>query len=107
MRDIVFVLCALALFYFAVRRPFIGVAVWVWSGLFVPVYWVYGFAGSISYNSIYAIVTILGFIISRNKPRFHLNALFVVIILFFLHTTLSIHLHFSFLSHFYLLPTFS
>ncbi len=89
MRDLVFVVCALILFYFAAKRPFIGVSIWLWSGLFVPVHWLYGFASSISYNSIFAVMTILGFIISRNKAKFHLDALFVLVILFFLHTTLT------------------
>ncbi len=89
MRDLVFAICALILFYFAAKRSFIGVSIWLWSGLFVPVHWLYGFASSISYNSVFAVVTILGFFISRNKAKFHFDALFVLVILFFLHTTLT------------------
>ncbi|MBF9002149.1 putative O-glycosylation ligase, exosortase A system-associated [Vibrio nitrifigilis] len=89
MRDLVFFLAFLVLLFFSFRRPFVAVSLWLWSGLFVPVYWLYGFASSISYNSIFAASTILGYFIYRHKPSFKANAPFIVVILFFLHTCLT------------------
>ena len=89
MRDLIFFLAFLILFFFSLRRPFIAVSLWLWSGLFVPVYWLYGFASHISYNSIFAATTIIGYLIYRGKPAFKINPVFFVVILFFLHTCLT------------------
>lgn len=89
MRDIVFVLFFIVLVFFSIRRPFISLTIWLWSGLFVPFYWLYGFASSISYNSIAAFLTIGGYLVRKNKARFKINLLFVFVIAFFIHTTIT------------------
>lgn len=89
MRDIVFVLVFIVLVFFSIRRPFISLTIWLWSGLFVPFYWLYGFASSISYNSIAAFLTIGGYIVRGNKAKFKINLLFVLVIAFFIHTTIT------------------
>lgn len=89
MRNLVFLLAFSALFVLAARRPFVALSLWLWSGLFVPKYWLYGFAGSISYNTVFALITLVGFVISRAKPNFKTDILFVFVILFFIQTLLT------------------
>lgn len=89
MRDLVFLAVFLILFLLAMKRPFVAVSLWIWSGLVVPKHWLWGMAESISYNTAFAVITILGFIVNRNKPAFRVEVLFVIVIVFFLHTTLT------------------
>ncbi|MDG3088278.1 putative O-glycosylation ligase, exosortase A system-associated [Vibrio hannami] len=89
MRDIVFLLAFAALFILAIKRPYISLSLWLWSGLFVPVYWLHGIAQSISYNTVFAACTIIGYLIYRNKSRVPPNALLVLPLLFLAHTTLT------------------
>ncbi len=77
MRDLVFVTAFAFMAVFAIRRPFIALSLWLWSGLFVPTHWLGGFAASFSYNSAFAALTMLGYLILRDKPRFKLTGLFV------------------------------
>ncbi|MGR5237543.1 putative O-glycosylation ligase, exosortase A system-associated [Vibrio alfacsensis] len=89
MRDLFFITFFLVMLPIALRKPFVSVSIWLWSGLFVPIYWLYGFAESIPYNVIFAAVTVLSYLASRNRPEFKLDSLFLFISLFFLHTTLT------------------
>ena len=89
MRDLVFFSAFLILLVFALRRPYIAVCLWLWSGLFVPVHWLYGFASHISYNSVFAAVTIIGFVFSTHKSKFKVNPIFIFVILFFIHTCIT------------------
>ncbi len=89
MRDIVFVIFFAIIFAISIRKPFISVAIWLWSGLFVPVYWLYGFAESIRYNLIFAATGIIVYLLYKDKPKVNVDFLFVSVILFLLHTTLT------------------
>ncbi|WP_261858502.1 putative O-glycosylation ligase, exosortase A system-associated [Photobacterium sanguinicancri] len=89
MRDLVFVTAFAFMAVFAIRRPFIALSLWLWSGLFVPTHWLGGFAASFSYNSAFAALTMLGYLILRDKPRFKLTGLFVCVLLFCIHTLLA------------------
>lgn len=89
MRDIVFVIFFAIIFAISIRKPFISVAIWLWSGLFVPVYWLYGFAESIRYNLIFAATGIIVYLLYKDKPKVNVDFLFVFVILFLLHTTLT------------------
>ncbi|MDC0609955.1 putative O-glycosylation ligase, exosortase A system-associated [Vibrio sp.] len=90
MREVVFLLAFLVLFVLSFRRPFVAVSLWLWSGLFVPIYWLYGgFASSISYNSLFAFSAMAGYFIYKKKPDFKITALFLVVILLFIHTTIT------------------
>ncbi len=89
MRDIVFVVFFAIILVISVRKPFISVAIWLWSGLFVPVYWLYGFAESIRYNMVFAASGIIAYLVYKNKPKMNVDFLFLLVILFLLHTTLT------------------
>lgn len=89
MRDL-FLLAVLPLMLYAIaKRPFIGLGMWIWTALFFPNAWVYGFAQAIRYNLLFAGIAIFGYLAQPKKPKFHLGATGVLILLFFLWTTLS------------------
>lgn len=89
MRDVLLLALLPVLLYAMLQRPFIALAMWPWTALFFPNGWVYGAASSIRYNLLFAGVTILTYLIQKNKPKFHLTGLGVMILLFFIWTTIS------------------
>ncbi len=89
MRDIVFVIFFAIILVISVRKPFIAIAIWLWSGLFVPIYWLYGFAESIRYNMVFAASGIIAYLVYQNKPKMSVDSLFILVMLFLLHTTIT------------------
>jgi probable O-glycosylation ligase (exosortase A-associated) len=89
MRDILLLGLLPFLLYFMIKRPFIGVGMWIWTALFFPNAWVYGMASGIRYNLLFAGAAILSYLTLKNKPRLHLGALGFMVLLFFAWTTLS------------------
>jgi len=89
MRSLVFLIGIAVLLILALRRPFVSLSFWIWSGLIVPKHWVYGLTASISYNSIFALVTLAGYLMEKNKPKFKPDALFFMVVIFFIHTTVT------------------
>ena len=89
MRDL-FLLGLLPLMLYAMlQRPFIALAMLPWTALFFPNGWVYGLAGSIRYNLLFAGVTLVAYLIHKRKPAFRLGGLGMLVLLFFFWTTLS------------------
>lgn len=89
MRDLFLLAVLPFLLYAMFQRPFIALGLWPWTALFFPNGWVYGIAGSIRYNLLIAGVTIIGYLVQKNKPKPHLGILGVLILLFFAWTTAS------------------
>ena len=89
MRDILMVLVFPCLLYFIFKRPYIGVSLWIWSAMFFPNGWVWGFASSFRYNLLIALATILSYVFQQNKIKTEGSALTILILFFFLWTTIS------------------
>ncbi|MCD2519388.1 putative O-glycosylation ligase, exosortase A system-associated [Massilia sp. G4R7] len=89
MRDLVLLAVLPVLLYAMLQRPFIALAMWPWTALFFPNGWVYGIAGSIRYNLLFAGITIFTYLIQKNKPKVHFGAVGVMVLLFFVWTTVS------------------
>ncbi|MBU2894684.1 putative O-glycosylation ligase, exosortase A system-associated [Colwellia sp. D2M02] len=89
MRDIFLVLVFPALLYFIFKRPYIGVSLWIWSAMFFPNGWVWGFASSLRYNMLIALATILSYFFQRNKVKTEASGLTVLILIFFIWSTIS------------------
>ncbi|MGR5078182.1 putative O-glycosylation ligase, exosortase A system-associated [Photobacterium swingsii] len=89
MRDIVFVATFAILVFFAIKRPFIALSLWLWSGLFVPIHWLSGFGASISYNTTFALLTMSGYLFMKDKPNLKVTGLFLCVFLFSFHTFLT------------------
>ena len=73
MRDILLTVFILGLLPFVLRRPEIGAYLWVWLGMMNPHKLTYGFAHSLPFAQIVAIVTMVGFVFSRNKRPLPIN----------------------------------
>ena len=89
MRDL-FLLGLLPVFLYAMaQRPFIAVGMWVWTALFFPNAWVYGMAGGIRYNLLFAAVAIIGYLALNRKPRVHFGTLGTLVMVFSAWATMS------------------
>jgi probable O-glycosylation ligase (exosortase A-associated) len=71
------------------KRPFIAVGMWVWTALFFPNGWLYGFASVIRFNLLFAGVAIFSHLASKPKPKFVGGGLGFLVGLFFVWTTIS------------------
>ncbi|MET3118371.1 putative O-glycosylation ligase (exosortase A-associated) [Undibacterium sp. GrIS 1.8] len=89
MRDIVLLAVLPLLIYVILQRPFIGLGLWIWTALFNPNGWVYGMAATLRYNLLFAAATIGVYLVSKRKPKVKLGNVGVLVILFFIWTTLS------------------
>jgi probable O-glycosylation ligase (exosortase A-associated) len=89
MRDLVIVAVLPFLLYAMGKRPFIGLGLWMWTALFFPNGWLFGFASSIRYNLLFAGLTIGSYLVWKNKPKFKLTATGALILFFFAWTTAS------------------
>ncbi len=89
MRDIV-LLAILPLFIFAIlKRPFIGLGLWIWTAMLNPNGWVYGIANNVRYNLLFAALTIGGYLVSRRKQSLQLGAIGLLVFLFLAWTLFS------------------
>ncbi|WP_020655391.1 putative O-glycosylation ligase, exosortase A system-associated [Massilia niastensis] len=89
MRDLILLGLLPLMLYAMAKRPFIALGMWVWTALFFPNGWVYGPASSLRYNLLFSLVTILGYLIMKHKPKFQPGALGMFVVAFFLWTTAS------------------
>lgn len=89
MRDLFMLALLPVVLYAMAKRPFIALGMWVWTALFFPNGWVYGPASGIRYNLLFAGVTILGYLLMKNKPKVQFGQLGVTVLIFFLWTTVS------------------
>jgi probable O-glycosylation ligase (exosortase A-associated) len=87
MRDLLLLGLLPIMLYTMAQRPFIAVGMWLWTALFFPNAWVYGIAGAIRYNLVFAAVAILGYLAWKHKPKVQLTGLGVMVLLFFAWTT--------------------
>lgn len=89
MRDPLFFFVFIILLYYVLKKPFIGVSIWLWISLMYPKGWLYGFAQGIRYNLIVAAITIVTYIFMKNKPHTPRNSLTVLVFLFLFWTLIT------------------
>lgn len=95
MRDIVLLTVLPFLLVAIFQRPFIGLGLWIWTALFFPNGWVYGIASSIRYNFLFAGLMIFVYIFSKEKSQWRFGSLGVIILVFFVWTTITTALGFA------------
>jgi probable O-glycosylation ligase (exosortase A-associated) len=89
MRDLL-ILCLLpVMLYTMAQRPFIAVGMWLWTALFFPNGWLYGFASIVRFNLLFTGVAMLSYLAYKHKPNVRLGAIGGLVLVFFLWTTLS------------------
>ncbi len=89
MRDLLILAVLPVLLYAMSKRPFIALGMWVWTALFFPNGWLYGMAGNIRFNLLFAGVTVIGYVLIKNKPKIHLSTTGAMVLLFFAWATIS------------------
>ena len=89
MRDFFFLALLPFMLYPMVRRPFIALGMWIWTAMFFPNAWLYGFGSGLRYNLIFTGVAILCYLLMPNKPKVRLGSIGMLVLLFFLWTTVS------------------
>ena len=89
MRDI-FLLAVLPFLIYAIfQRPFIGLGLWIWTALFFPNGWVYGIAGSIRYNLLFAGLAIFVYFTSKKKSKLQLGKIGITVVIFYVWILIS------------------
>ncbi len=86
MRDIIIMIGFLGLMPLCFSRPFIGVLVWTWFSVMNPHRGTYGFAYSLQFNLIIALVTFLGLVTASEKIKPIKNFPIYVMLSFFVWT---------------------
>lgn len=89
MRDYFFLLILPFFLFTMLKRPFIGLGMWVWTAMFFPNIWVYGVASNIRYNLLFSVVAIVSYLVMRNKPKVTFDGIAFLVILFLIWTTFS------------------
>ena len=92
MRDLALLLFILFASYYILRSPFIGVALSIWTSLFTPNLWVFGFGQSLRINFLFLALFLISFFINKSKIKntnYRFTALCFMHIAFFLLGTLS------------------
>lgn len=92
MRDLALLLFIIFAAYFILRKPFIGVSLSIWTSLFTPNLWVFGFAQSLRINFLFLALFLISVIINKHKIKninYKFTSLCFIHILFFIIGTLS------------------
>lgn len=90
MRDLFLLVFFPFFLYYGFRTPFVALSLWLWTSMYPMQNWLYGFGLSLRFNMTFSIVTILGYFAMKNKPTFRMTGLFILVLLFFLHSTLGV-----------------
>jgi probable O-glycosylation ligase (exosortase A-associated) len=89
MRDVIVMSIVLTLAVVALRRPWIGVLLWLWVSLMNPHRYTYGFAYDAPVAMIAALATLLGFLFTREKESPFKSPAVVLFVVFTVWVTIS------------------
>ena len=89
MRDALFAFAWIVMLPISFWSAHIGILLWVWVALLTPTDLVYGFMSGVPFNKIVAIITLVVLVLSRDKKRFYFDPFIVLLVLFFVHGTIS------------------
>lgn len=90
MRDIAISFVLIILIFYSYKKTFISVSLWLWSSVITMKSLVYGFAGAIAFNQIFALITLATYLINpKTRPKVIIDSLSILIFTFFVWTTLS------------------
>jgi len=93
VRDLILLGLLPILMYYAIRKPFIGLSLWLWTSLVPMQTWSWGMATSVRWNMIFALCTMVGYVFMKNKPKVRFNGIFVSMIFLLILATLASFFH--------------
>jgi len=89
MRDVLLAIIIFGSVPFILRRPWIGVMMWVWVSLMSPHRLTYGFAFDMPFALVIAAAVFLGLLISPDKGKFPVNGITICLVFMTIWMTLS------------------
>lgn len=92
MRDLALLLFILFVSFYILRNPFIGVALSIWTSLFTPNLWVFGFGQSFRINFIFLALFLISVLFNKSKIKntnYKFTGLCFTLVAFFILGTLS------------------
>ncbi|MFC6438707.1 putative O-glycosylation ligase, exosortase A system-associated [Bowmanella sp. JS7-9] len=89
MRDLILVAFLFIAIYYSFKKPFIGVAAWVWIALMAPASWAFGFSQSFRLNLTIVLVTALSYVFVFKGKAFKFTRIHFWVFLFLLWTLIS------------------
>lgn len=97
MRDLLLVGFLFVAIYYSFKRPYIGMAAWVWIALTAPAEWAFGFSQEFRLNLTIVLVTALSWLFVTKDKSFKMTGLTFWVLMFGLWTliTTSFHLNSS------------
>lgn len=82
MRDLLLVILLFVAVFYAIKRPYLGVAVWTWISLTAPANWAFGYSQNFRLNFTIVLVTAFAYLMAKRAPPTRLTALGVLVLLF-------------------------
>lgn len=82
MRDILLVLFLFVAIYYSFKRPYLGVAAWIWIALMAPTKWAFGFSQSFRLNFTIVIITALSYLVAKKEFKLKITAIHFWVMLF-------------------------
>ena len=89
MRDITLVVFLLVAIFYSFKRPYIGLASWVWIALTAPANWAFGFSQSFRLNLTIVLITALSYLFVQKYKTWKLNGLSFWVIMLAIWTLVS------------------
>ena len=71
MRDIFIVLFFLVTVYYCFKKPYIGVAAWIWIAFMIPTSWAFGFSQHLRLNLSIVLLLVVSYVLYRDKPKYN------------------------------------
>jgi len=82
MRDVLLVIFLFVAIYYAFKRPYLGMAAWVWIALTAPANWAFGFSNAFRLNLTIVVVTALAYLFVQKNKKIRLGGLGILVFLF-------------------------
>ena len=89
MRDIALALFIVGMLPYILMRPYIGLLVWSWLGYMNPNRLCYGFAITLPWVQLVAIVTLVSLTLSKESKRVPASSITILLVMFFAWTTFT------------------
>lgn len=89
MRDLLLVGFLFVAIYYSFKKPYIGVAAWIWIALTAPAKWAFGFSTSFRMNLTIVLITALAYFFVQKNKSYKFNGLSFWVLMFGLWTLVS------------------
>jgi probable O-glycosylation ligase (exosortase A-associated) len=89
MRDLLLIGFLFVAIYYSFKRPYLGMAAWVWIALTAPASWAFGISSSFRLNLTIVLITALSYMMLTKNKKFPKHSLFFWLGFFAFWTTVS------------------